>query len=247
MRRVGLLLASATLALAACNALTGASDLEPCATCEDDAALAPDVAPDAPVVRDDGSTEDALVADDSAADAAVDADGDAPGGCPGAPDCDRLVFVSSTELPGNLGGVAGADAKCQALADASTLARVKGHAFRAWVSTAASSTSSRFVHGTRPYRRTDLGLVALNWNNLVAGVLPGGISLDENGANRSGGAWTATTSKDALFSGSSCLDWTTSSFAEKGTTGNVGGNGNGWSSSSDVPCAQPARLYCFER
>ncbi|HSO38488.1 MAG TPA: hypothetical protein VLT33_38425, partial [Labilithrix sp.] len=62
-----------------------------------------------------------------------------------------------------------------------------------------------------------------------------------------GGAWTATSSKDALFTGSSCLDWTASSFAEKGTTGNVGGNGNGWSSGSELPCAQTARLYCFER
>lgn len=247
MRRIGLLFASTTLALAACNALTGASDLELCANCENDGATARDVAPDTAMIPRDSSTSDTSVADDGATDAAVDADLDAPIGCPGAADCERVVFVSSTDFPGNLGGVAGADAKCQALADASTLARVKGHAFRAWVSTAASATSARFVHGTKAYVRTDLALIALGWTNLVSGGLIGGISLDENGITRAGDAWTATSSKSALFAGSSCLDWASASPFEKGTTGNVGGNGNGWSGSGDTPCAQPGRLYCFER
>ena len=245
MRRVGLLLASTALALAACNALTGASDLVPCTACEDDAA-APDAGRDAFAPPADSSTRDAFVAEDSATDAALDADADA-NACPGAAGCERTVFVTSVDFPGNLGGIAGADAKCQALADASALPGVKGHAFGAWLSTAASSVSARFVHGTKPYRRTDGALVAFSWNSLVGGGLMSAISLDENGEGRGNAAWTATSSKDALFTGASCLDWTSSTFIEKGTTGNVGGNGNGWSSSSDVPCVQPARLYCFER
>jgi hypothetical protein len=249
MRRVGLLLASTSLALAACNALTGAADLGVCATCdEDDAALATEASVDVFVPGLDASTRDVQAPGDAAQEVSTDAPPDGPLlGCQGQVDCQRVVFVSSTEVTGNLGGLAGADAKCQALADASKDARVKGRSFLAWVSTSAASPSTRLVHGTRSYTRVDGALIAISWSDLVSGGLRSGIALDENGIQHSGAAWTATSSQNAQLQGPSCLEWTSAVPFERGVTGNVGGNGNGWSSGNDLACSQPARLYCFER
>ena len=234
MRRVGLLLlASTSLVLAACNALTGAADLGVCAACGDDAAVVNEASVDAfvPVVVEAG--DDVAAPVDAALDAVGDAPADAPVGCRGQVDCERTVFVSSTEVSGNLGGLAGADARCQALADASTDPRVKGRAFLAWLSTLAASPATRFVHGTKSYVRVDGATIASTWSELVSGGLRSGIGLDEKGQAHNGAVWTATTSQNAMPQGLSCLDWTSASFGEKGGTGNVGGTGGGWSGSRD--------------
>ena len=248
MRRIGLLLASSAVALAACNALTGAADLAVCATCgDDDAALAPAVQPDVFVAAPVDASRDALEPVDAPGDGVVDALPDAPLSCNGVADCERVVFVTSTAFPGNLGGVAGADAKCQALADLSSNSRVKGRTFLAWVSTNATSPAARFVHGTKAYVRVDKAVVASTWNELLSGTLRSGIGLDENGAAHSGQAWTGTRSETGQLSTSTCADWTSSSFAEDGVGGNVGGSGGGWSSNTEMPCASTARIYCFEK
>ncbi len=248
MRGIGLLLASSAVALAACNALTGAADLGVCATCsDDDAALAPEVQPDVFVAAPVDASRDAPEPVDAPIDAVVDVPPDAPLGCNGAADCERVVFVTSTMVSGNLGGVAGADAKCQALADVSSNSRVKGRTFLAWVSTAATSPAARFVHGTKAYLRVDGAVVADTWNELLSGALRSGIALDENGKARDGQAWTGTRSDNGQLSTSSCTDWTSSSLIAKGVTGNVGGNGNGWSSSTETVCVNAAQLYCFEK
>lgn len=246
-RRVGLLLASTSLVLAACNALTGAADLGVCASCGDDAAIVTEASVDALFAPPVDAATDANAPVDAAADAVVDAPPGALVGCRGQIDCERTVFVSSTEVTGNLGGLAGADARCQALANASKEPRVKGRAFLAWLSTSPSSPATRFVRGTRPYVRVDGVSIANLWSELVSGGLRGGISLDETGVPRSGAAWTATSSQNAVFQGSSCADWTSAGFLERGGTGNVGGSGNGWSGGGDQPCVQVARLYCFEK
>src|SRR6185369_16979862 len=51
----------------------------------------------------------------------------------------RVVFLSSATYNGNMGGYAGADAKCQALAAAVPALAPK--TFAAWISTSASSPS----------------------------------------------------------------------------------------------------------
>jgi hypothetical protein len=72
----------------------------------------------------------------------------------------KRVFVSGSKWNGNLGGLAGADAKCQQAADAAGL----GGTFRAWISDDATSASSRLTHsaeggrGRRTGRRGGLRL-----------------------------------------------------------------------------------------
>lgn len=51
----------------------------------------------------------------------------------------------------------------------------------------------------------------------------------------------------AGYSGASCLDWTAALLGGKGETGNVGGNGSGWSAGGVDDCATTHSLYCAEK
>jgi hypothetical protein len=240
--------------VAACNALSGVDDLKPCTFCELDGAVSLDAAGEnvtspsdgsaAPDVRDGAAPTDAKVID-----AGVDAPPDAgpPVGCQGATDCERVVFVSSLLYAGDLGGVAGADAKCQVLADASSVARIRGRTFLAWISTASTSPSLRFTHGTMRYILGDGTPVASSWLDLTDGILTNGIDVDEQDMLRSGTAWTATSSINATYTGQSCQDWTSPKPTDKARYGNVGGAGSGWSAAADDDCSIPNALYCFEK
>ena len=253
MRRMLWPLASMLLALSACNALTGVSELSTCPSCGDLTEL------DASVSTDGGAlpevaTRDSAIADardsatavDSAVDSAADA---APTlGCQGTAICARVVFATSVGYTGNLGGIAGADAKCQALADASTIARIQGRTFVAWVSTPGSPVTLRLTHGSLPYTRSDGAMIAATFTDLTDNSLQAPISFDENGGNRNNaGAWTGTSSSGAGFSGQNCADWTSAAFGNKGDTGNVGGNGSGWSAGGSDDCTSTHSLYCVEK
>jgi cysteine-rich repeat protein len=91
----------------------------------------------------------------------------------------RIVFVTSEIYTGNLGGLAGADAKCQSLADAAGL---PGN-YMAWLSTGASSPSTRFTQSPNPY-------VLVNGTKVadVVGPLDG----DCQGWTTSSGSWLTT-------------------------------------------------------
>jgi hypothetical protein len=75
----------------------------------------------------------------------------------------KRVFVSSETYTGDLGGLDGADAKCQALADAAHL----GGTFKAWLSTSTVDAADRLTHSTRPYTLVDGTLIANDWTDLT--------------------------------------------------------------------------------
>ena len=76
------------------------------------------------------------------------------------------MFISSVDMNGNLGGLRGADATCQARA---TTARLPG-TYKAWLSGSNDSPSTRFTQSTRPYVRVDGQVVANNWDELTIGA-----------------------------------------------------------------------------
>ena len=252
MRRMAWPLASMLLALSACNALTGVSELSTCPSCGDTAELDASVAADgaglpeaAPRDSSMPDARDSATAVDSAADAA---DAAPKLGCLGTAFCARVVFASSVGYTGNLGGIPGADAKCQALADASAIARIRGRTFIAWVSTPSAPVAGRLAHGSLPYSRSDGAQIAANFTDLTDNSIQNPISFDENGGNRNNaGAWTGTTSNGAAFSGQNCADWTSAAFGDKGDTGNIGGSGNGWTASGSDDCDSLHSLYCVEK
>jgi hypothetical protein len=105
----------------------------------------------------------------------VDCDGNTANGCECASDscltaqklCAKRVFTTSVRYDGNLGGLAGADAKCQARAVAASLPGT----YKAWLSDATGSPSTRFTKSTIPYRTVDGTLIANDYADLTDGTL----------------------------------------------------------------------------
>jgi hypothetical protein len=90
---------------------------------------------------------------------------------------EKIVFVTSKTYDGNLGGLAGADAKCQELADE---AELPGQ-YKAWLSDNMFSPINRFTMGFTNYRLVDGTIVASNFQQLLTQNLQNPINRMENG------------------------------------------------------------------
>lgn len=160
----------------------------------------------------------------------------------------RHVFLSSTLFGANLGGLMGADAKCQALADGAGL----GGRWMAWLSNAVASPATRFT------RDGAFGLVrgypvANSWDQLTSGGLRHAIDITESGA-RSGDAgvevrvWTDTrpdgTLDDIRYD---CGDWT-DELAAQSAIGLSTAQSESWTAwTRSFNGGISAALYCFEQ
>lgn len=196
--------------------------------------------------------------DDAAIDAGVDAAIDAS--MPR-----KRVFVTSQVYNGNLGGLAGGDAKCQLLAATARLSGV----YKAWLSNATVSVASRLEHADVPYVLISGTVVANNWTGLTSGTLLHPIDTTEIGTRSLGG-----TSADCFFGGTGRFVWTNSNeLGELASSNQVYSCGNDWNSAgptgssgpfgvvgnlartdgmwtaacSSARCETTAPLYCFEQ
>ena len=156
----------------------------------------------------------------------------------------KQVFVTSTVYSGDLGGLAGADEKCQQRAVAAGLPGT----FRAWLSDGTTSASARLTHSTLPYVRVDGVQVADNWADLTDGGLGAAIVVDELGVDiqmNDSEVWTATSSNGNYF-GFSCANWATGSsgYGHVGLAHVVDAT---WSETYYMWCYETNRLYCLEQ
>lgn len=159
----------------------------------------------------------------------------------------KRVFVTSSVYNGNLGGLSGADIKCQQKADAVNL----GGIWKAWLSDDTASAYSRLTHFNGLYKRLDGLVIADNWTDFTDGTLRNKIILDETGRDRNNyvsAAWTGTG-----ISGNNgynnCLNWTNNLFLFKGQIGGINTANSDWTrgASPDYSCSSNAALYCFEQ
>lgn len=130
----------------------------------------------------------------------------------GIPPCvltEMIVFVTSTSYDGNLGGLSGADLKCQTQAVTAGLPGT----YKAWLSDLTINVNQRLSHSTLPYVRVDGEKIADNWDDLV-GTASGGnidnpINITEFGTvvNNGVSVWTATNYVGGVYNGT-CGDWT---------------------------------------
>jgi hypothetical protein len=158
------------------------------------------------------------------------------------------VFASSILYDGDLGGLSGADAKCQGLAAAAGLPG----AYKAWLADNTSSPISRFVPSTGPYRLVNGATIAANWADLTDGNLIVPISVTETGGSVSPliGAWTNTRvdgARDGAFD--HCVNWS-SNAAVGGNDGGIGRadrTNSTWTDHITQNCSAPFRLYCFQQ
>jgi hypothetical protein len=163
----------------------------------------------------------------------------------------RRVFVTSQVWSGDLGGLEGADQKCQDAADAAGLPGV----YKAWLSTTAVSPIETFVHSLVPYRQIDDVEIAADWPDLLSGTLNNGIFVSEVGGPPGAGVhdcvpdtarpvWTNTDNNGKKYD-KDCDGWTGSGTAYSGQAGAIASD---WTTHCEIDCVlNTAALYCFEQ
>jgi hypothetical protein len=169
----------------------------------------------------------------------------------------KRVFVTSTLYKGGLlGGLDGADKRCQERALAANL----GGTYRAWLSDFTGSPSTRFTREGGPYQLVTGSVISNKWTTLVSAPLRHAIDRTELAGPppaSTGGCdgplvWSDTKGDGTLNEpGLTCGDWTDpdgsasawglataqDSWTEYCTGGNGPANG----------CSAQAALYCFEQ
>ena len=166
----------------------------------------------------------------------------------------KTVFVTSETYNGNLGGLTGADAKCQFLATTAGLPRPT--TYMAWLSTSTKSPATRFTQSQDPYFDVKGNVIAQNWTELTAGNILRPIMFDEEGSSHLYDlVWTNTTI-DGKSAGTddTCQDWTSNSSADQGKVGEILDISEYWTNELSVPCDSVynsqsinIRIYCFEQ
>jgi hypothetical protein len=176
------------------------------------------------------------------------------GGCQAA--TSKRIFVSSVLYTGNLGGVLGADQKCQALADGALL----GGTWKCWISDDNGNTPSvRMTHFPGAYTLVDgMTPVANSWAGLTSGSLLNPIIMTEKRTNPPFGTtsclgggfatvWTDSSPTGLeMFAGDTCSNWTS-------TTGmSAWGDAYDWTGAwsffcNGGSCASTSAIYCVEQ
>jgi hypothetical protein len=179
----------------------------------------------------------------------------------------KTVFLTKGRWDGNLGGVGGADLKCQAEAD-ETDSLVKGKKFKAWIagrSTADSIHRHSFQQHNVPYVRVDGMQIASSYADLIYPPTIGApINVFSDGSQLASDdiypyAWTGAYIDSHFLSlhaqyycqvGDSA--WSTGA-EDPANTGSVRATDRTWvgeapelGGRSDV-CRSSNRLYCFEQ
>lgn len=163
----------------------------------------------------------------------------------------RIVFASDTGYRGNLGGLAGADGLCNDMAAAGGL---PSGDYRAWMSDATDSPSTRFTHDGGPFQLPDGGIIAQDWADLVDGELNDAIAVDFWGEfiDVAAFVWTNTDWRGEIVSTSSeenCSSWTNPDPEQMGGVGRMHWGGENWTyAGTAVSCAdEEPFIYCFQQ
>jgi hypothetical protein len=168
----------------------------------------------------------------------------------------NYVFVTKAKFTGNLGGLAGADIKCNAAATAAGLPGT----YVAWISDSVTTASDRLGAG-RGFVRTDglpfadtvKGTAALD---LVEGKVFYPITFTEEGIALASVA-SPTPSTDFVYTGtnaagtyggSSCTNWTSGAPAMFGGAGSPFAGSVAWTNlGTTAECNTSGHLYCFRK
>lgn len=173
----------------------------------------------------------------------------------------RYVFLSSAGYDGNLGGILGADAKCQALANSAFTD--KNLNFRAWISTynapnQIKDPSATFFKSKIPYVLTDRKtVITLDYDELTSMNLKNAITLDENAKippkcskvdTSECRTWTNTQPNGQSNNiEMDCQDWTSNSNRIGGGCGQPTAIDSFWTQVWPSYCNLSRHIYCFEQ
>jgi hypothetical protein len=158
------------------------------------------------------------------------------------------VFITNGTWTGKLGGLAGADLKCQGEAVGAGLSGK----YVAFLSTTTVNAKDRIPDAQ--YLRVDKKVVASSKADLLDGTINFPINLTATGAELTSVVrpWTST-DQNGVSTGNTCQDWTTDAPGECSTPAYTGKSGEGtattavWTNYTNYCCwATFTRLYCFQ-
>jgi hypothetical protein len=165
----------------------------------------------------------------------------------------RIVFVTEGTYTGDVGGIVGADTKCQADADAAGLAGT----FKAWLSDTSTSPDDTFNQSGAPYVLVDGTVVADDWSDLTDTTIDhaidmtaAGVTVPPPGAHAIP-VWTGTeTGGTASFD--HCDNWIYDDPSIYGTIGTTHEINSNWTDAGTMTCdgissLGLARLFCFQQ
>jgi hypothetical protein len=156
----------------------------------------------------------------------------------------QTMFVSSTSYNGNLGGLSGADAICQGLADAESL----GGTWKAVISSEAVNVKDRIAVTGAVYNLGN-SLLALNSADMWDGSLGNAVLYDESGLNVGawGDVWAGSLNNGTKWTGWNCSSWSNGSSGASAYLGGSDQSSSGWiQTNSGTNCANTKKLYCID-
>ena len=164
---------------------------------------------------------------------------------------EKIVFVSSVMVPPDMGGLAGGDAKCNALAKSANLPGT----YVAWLSDSSTSARERLTPGAGPFVRVDGIVIAEDIPDLLDGNITNPISITEKGKPFQPMVWTGTDASGTGENGFYCADWSMSSTAVKAIYGKAGRVDKSWTDigTRNINCSVSPdssvtiSIYCFQR
>ena len=235
--------------------------------CGSSSASSPDASSDAArasdgPVADAGAGADSSAAEDAPLDSGGGHDGstladasepqaDAQGDTSAGTARKRVFFSAENDYyTGNLGGLAGADAKCTALAAGAGL----DGTWKAWVSTSTVNAIDHIDDVGAFYLVDRLTLVFPSKASMTGAPLAP-IDLDQNGnpVEAAYGAWTGTT-LGGTYSGQACSDWTDDGSTSQTGQATVARPATappdatwGGDAANPGPCYTEFGLICFEQ
>ena len=160
----------------------------------------------------------------------------------------REAFVTSADVTGDLGGIAGADATCQALAASANLQRPE--AFKALLasSTSGLNITDRIQHDGPWYRRDGL-LFAHNKAELIGGAVTLPLNVTERGEYLAKAvALTGALENGVAHAGFDCYNWalasgSLTSAALVNSVAFAPSGGTNWLGVAQVGCGAPTPPY----
>lgn len=152
----------------------------------------------------------------------------------------KRIFVTATAYDGNLGGLTGADQKCNLAAQSALL----GGVWKAWLSDSTTNAIDR-IEDVGPWKLVFYG-VAFNNKANMATIPHIGIDTTEEyyTLHYSEQIWTGTKT-GGHSSGSNCGDWLMNSSSVFGSCGSA--SASSWTEQANSVCVIPKRFYCIEQ
>ena len=164
------------------------------------------------------------------------------GSVPAPPSGVFWVFVTRETYNGALGGLDGADAKCQ---DAALTVNLPG-TWVAWLSDDNTDARDRIRDGQYELIPPVRDIVAVDLADLTDGSLAAPIRVDEDAFPNGTSVWTGTQT-DGTRTGSTCSGWTTVADSAQATFGVSDFADEKWTDDDEGPqsCDEERSLYCF--